>query len=485
MHDARFEDALRKGTAYVKRRSLTQQLVVSVVVTQLALAGAVVGLATSLTKWQLRRSFDEQLHGRAMALAALVRFSEDERPVLQFDSTMAPPSLDASNPDQFRIVGPDGKILGQSAGWINIQMQQGGAEYVTVRVGDRHYRVIELRHLPVLDQEGPDTTSTDTLTVLYAASDEPIRRRAAEIALQTIVGSFALLVIAVAVAAWTVRRRLAPLAELAESARQVTPHYWKLNVPEEARATSELAPLTQAMDRMLTTLQKAFTSQREFVSNAAHELKTPIAVLKSTLQLALQRPRAAEEYRAQVGEALDDVERLEALAHSLLRLARAEQLQERKPAEMPIVDIAASCEQTAERWRAIAGAKSVRIEVYTRESADIRGEPDDLDLIWSNLLDNAIRYSPDDSEVVIAVSRDNGSVRVDVRDRGRGIETNKLQHIFERFQRADASRSRETGGYGLGLAIAKAMAEAYGGSIAAESQPGAETIFSVRLPITR
>jgi signal transduction histidine kinase len=469
---------------YVKRRSLTRQLIVSVVVTQLVLTGAVVGLATYLTRWQLRRSFDEELHGRAVALAALVRYSEDEKPVLQFDSTMAPPPLDAANPDQFQIVGPGGKILGQSAEWIHIQPQQGGAQYATVRVGGRHYRVVELRRLPVLDQEAPGTTSADTLTVSYAASDEQIRRRAAEIALQTIVGSFALLVIAVAVAAWTVHRRLAPLAALAESARQVTPQHWKLNAPEEARATSELAPLTQAMDRMLTTLQEAFTSQREFVSNAAHELKTPIAVLKSTLQLALQRPREAEEYRAQVREALDDVERLEALAHSLLRLARAEQLQEGRPTELPIVDIVASCEQSAERWRTIAAAKSVRIEVYTTERADVRGDPEDLDLIWSNLLDNAIRYSPNDSEVVIAVSRDNASVRVDVRDRGPGIERSQLQHIFERFQRADASRSRRTGGYGLGLAIAKAMTEAYGGSIAAESQPGEGTIFSVRLPVT-
>ena len=469
----------------MKSRSLTRQLIVSVIATQLVLTGAVVGLATYLTRWQLRRSFDEQLHGRAVALAALVRYSEDEKPVLKFDAKMAPPPLDAANPDQFQIVGPGGKVLGQSAEWTNIQPQPGDGQYATSRIGDRHYRVVELRRLPVLDQEAPGATSTDTLTVSYAASDEQIRQRAAKIVLHTIVGSFALLVIAIAAATWTVRRRLAPLAELAASARQVTPQHWKLNAPEEARATSELAPLTEAMDRMLITLQKAFTSQREFVSNAAHELKTPIAVLKSTLQLALQRPREAEEYRVQVGDALSDVERLEALAHSLLRLARAEQLQERRPTELPMVDITGSCEQSAERWRAVAAAKSVRIEVCTTENADVRGDPDDLDLIWSNLLDNAIRYSPDHSEVIMAVSRDNGSVRVDVRNQGRGIETSKLQHIFERFQRADASRSRETGGYGLGLAIAKAMTEAYGGRIAAESQPGKETVFSVRLPITR
>ncbi|MGH9524587.1 MAG: sensor histidine kinase, partial [Terriglobales bacterium] len=108
-----------------------------------------------------------------------------------------------------------------------------------------------------------------------------------------------------------------------------------------------------------------------------------------------------------------------------------------------------------------------------------------LELIWSNLLDNAIRHSPTGAEVAMTVSRDNGSTRVEIRDRGPGIAADELRNIFERFHRGDPSRSRETGGYGLGLAIAKAMAEAYGGSIAAESRDGEGTTFSVRLPVSR
>jgi signal transduction histidine kinase len=237
------------------------------------------------------------------------------------------------------------------------------------------------------------------------------------------------------------------------------------------------------MNGMLTTLERAFTSQSQFVTNAAHELKTPLAVLKSTLQLALQRPRTADEYCNQLRTALDDVARLEALTHSMLRLARAEQIQTRQSAgTLPIVDLAEACEVTAERWRPIADAKSVHIQVESSGALKVHGDPDDLELIWNNLLDNAIRYSPRGANVRISVAKDNGRARVDVQDQGPGIGHAELNSIFERFHRADASRSRETGGYGLGLAIAKAMAEAYGGSIAVESKNGGGSTFSIRLP---
>src|SRR5262249_29805467 len=160
---------------------------------------------------------------------------------------------------------------------------------------------------------------------------------------------------------WAVRRGLAPLGQLASSAGNVTAQNWALNAPQDARDTRELVQLTNAMDTMLSTLHQAFASQREFVANAAHELKTPIAVLKSTLQLLLQRSRTAEEYRTQVQAALSDVERLEALTHSMLRLARAEQVQATKSnGNLPNVDLTVSCEQSAVRLHPVADAKGVR-----------------------------------------------------------------------------------------------------------------------------
>lgn len=469
----------------MKKLSITRRLIVSVVLAQLVLTAAVVGLATYLTTWQLRQAFDAGLHGRATTLAALVRFSEDEHPVLVFDERLIPPPLDREHADLFEIVSSDGKVIAKAPNWQGDPPlpRKANRSYWTARIDNKQYRFVRLKEIPVLDSEGPGTVTSDKITVFYAASTEEMWERVWWVAILTCLGSLVLLGIATAATVWAVRRGLSPLAHLADGAARVTAQNWKLQAPEEARATVELVPLTEAMDRMLGTLEEAFVSQREFVANAAHELKTPISVLKSTLQLALQKPRDAGEYRQQLEEAVDDVDRLETLTHSLLRLARAEQLQQgQKQADMPLVDIGQSCEQSAERWRPMAEAKSVHIQVKIAQTAHMHGDADDLELIWSNLIDNAVRYSPNGAEVQVSVCRNNGRIQVEVEDQGPGIGEEDLQRIFRRFHRADASRSRETGGYGLGLAITKAMVEAYGGSIVASNRRPSGTTFSVSLP---
>jgi heavy metal sensor kinase len=472
----------------MKKLSITRRLIVSVVLTQVLLTGAVVALATYLTIRQLRTAFDSALHGRAMSVAALVRFSEDEHPELTFDNRLVPPSLSREQLDIYEIVASDGRIIARSSNWDNqtITSTNTTATYWDTQIANEPFRVIRLRNIPVLDTEGPETTESATLTVLYAAPLTKIREQVWAIAILTSVGSLLLLGIAAVASFWVVRKGLSPLSSLASSASEVNAKDWKLRAPEQAQATTELAPLVTAMNGMLATLERAFKSQSEFISNAAHELKTPIAVLKSTLQLGLHRPRGVDEYRQEIQTALVDVERLEALTHSMLRLARAEQLHTRQNADrLPVVDLVETCETTAERWRPVAEAKSVHIHVESSGSLKVHGDPNDLDLIWNNLLDNAVRYSPPGAEVYIRVVKNNGHARVDVQDQGPGIEQEKLNNIFERFHRADASRSRETGSYGLGLAIAKAMVEAYGGNIAAESGSGGGSTFSVRLPVPR
>lgn len=473
----------------MRKLSITRRLIVSVVLAQLALTVAVVGLATYLTTWQLRKAFDSGLHGRATTIAALVRFSEDAPPKLIFDPSLVPPPLDREHQDLYEIVSKDGNVIARSPNWQTDPPlpRKSDRSYWTTKINNEKYRVVRLKDIRVLDSEGPNTVTTDTITVFYAASTEEIRERIWWVAAFTCLGSLVLLGIATRTTVWVVRRGLSPLALLAEGAARVTAQEWKLNAPGETRATIELAPLAEAMDRMLVTLEQAFVAQREFVANAAHELKTPIAVLKSTLQLALQRPRGAEEYRQQLDQALEDVGRLETLTHSLLRLARAEQLPRgQQHGSLPLVDVAASCEQTAERWRPVAEAKSVSIKVKAPQGVtQINGDTDDLDLIWSNLLDNAIRYSPKGAQVRVSVCRNNGQIRVDVEDEGPGIGEEELDRIFRRFHRADASRSRETGGYGLGLAITKAMVEAYGGTIAAANRHPSGTTFSVSLPVEK
>jgi signal transduction histidine kinase len=240
------------------------------------------------------------------------------------------------------------------------------------------------------------------------------------------------------------------------------------------------------MTDMLGRLRCSFVQQREFLGNAAHELKTPVAVLKSTLQSLLQRPRAAEEYRAGLEHSLEDLDRLEQLLQWMLRLARAEQWAHGSlRRDLETIDVNATCEAAVERVRHFAETRNTTIHVATNGPVPFRADPDDLQLVWTNLLENALRYSPEGGAVEIAVTgRNGGRARVIVQDHGAGISPEDLPHVFERFYRGDPSRTRSTGGFGLGLAIAKALIEAYGGTISAQSAPGEGTRMTVELPDT-
>jgi signal transduction histidine kinase len=469
----------------MQKLSIRRRLIASVFATQLILTVALVALATYFTRGQLRAAFDAALHGRAMSVAALIRYSEEGNHELIFDRDLSPPSLDRHHPDFYQIVDESGHVIGASSNWPgNLPgPSKPGRQYWDVTVDGVHYRTARLNRLPVLDREGPDTKSNRTITVIYAAPTDEFREDLWHAAILTLAGSLLLLAIATVVVAWAIRQGLSPLATLAVSAGKVSASDWNLNLSEDATATEELAPLTGAMETMLATLYRAFSSQQEFLANAAHELKTPVAILKSTLQSMVQVPRTVDEYRARIEIALEDVARIEKLIHSMLRLARAEQSAagHRRQDLIP-VDLAVSCEQSADRLGAFAAAGGVRIEVQTENHPTIKADPEDLELIWNNLLENAIRYSPKSSRVLVTVSEQDHNVQVTVQDWGAGIAESELAHIFDRFHRADASRTRETGGYGLGLAVTKAMVNAYGGTIVVDSRLGEGTVMTVRLP---
>jgi signal transduction histidine kinase len=236
---------------------------------------------------------------------------------------------------------------------------------------------------------------------------------------------------------------------------------------------------------MLERLERSFAEQREFVGNAAHELKTPVAVLKSTLQSLLQRPREAEEYRLGLERSLEDLERLEGLLHGMLRLARAEQSERGALGrDLEAVDLATTCEEAIARIRRLADARHAQVHLVTNGRVLLRADPEDLQLVWVNLLENAVRYSPEGGSVEVVITHtESGRARVEFADHGPGIPPADLLHIFERFYRGDPSRTRATGGFGLGLAIAKALVEAYGGTIAADSRAGDGTRMTVELPV--
>jgi len=466
--------------------SIQRRLVASIVVAQLLLAVGLVDVAVFVTRSRLRDAFDTALRSRAMRVAALVRYSEDPGHALIFDKDLAPQPLDVSAPDLYEVFANNQTLIARSPNWPNdkLVLPARGDRWVASYVVDGvDYRAVVIDHIPILDRE-EGVNPGDFLRVTYASPVAPVLRSVSQVLAYIVLGSIVLLLITGGFSLWALRRSLRPLQELASSAAAVSAINWKLSPPEEARDTVELAPLTQAMTSMLDSLRGAFTQQREFVANAAHELKTPVAILKSTLQSLAQRPRSTEEYRIGLEEALEDLQRLERLLHSMLRLARAEQwaagsLQR----NLPIVEVSMTCQMALERVQPVAAQRGVELEFTANGPIKLAADPDDLELVWYNLLENAIRFSPDGAKVQMAVRRNNGRGYVEVADSGPGIAPVDLPHVFERFYRADSSRTRNTGGYGLGLAISKALIEAYGGTIEPQSRPGEGTRMVVSIPV--
>ena len=469
----------------MQKISIQRRLIAAVILSQLLLAVGLVWMAVYLNHRLLHRNFDTALEGRAMSIAALARYSEEPHPQLIFDRDMAPPPLEHGRPDLYQIVGSDGRIIAQSPQWATeldvLHRQHGG--YVEFIFDNVPYRGVQLERVPVFDRE-PDLPKGEVLTVSYASPTDDMQRQILLSGIYTAAGCAVLLSISVALAVWGLRRGLRPLSDLAAGAARVSPANWELHASEVALNTTELVPLTQAMTVMLGGLRRAFDQQREFVANAAHELKTPVAILKSTMQSLLQRPRVAEDYRAGLEQALDDLDRLEKMMHLMLRLARAEQWSSGSPrAELEIVDVTATCQSAVDFLEPLLQERGVNVEVKKNGLLPMRAKADDLRLVWSNLLENAVRFSPPGGRVRLRMRGDGQYGLVEVEDDGPGIPPAELSRIFERFYRGDSSRTRETGGYGLGLAISKALLEAYGGSITAESSPGHGTRMVVVVPL--
>jgi signal transduction histidine kinase len=281
---------------------------------------------------------------------------------------------------------------------------------------------------------------------------------------------------------WFLRRRLSPLQELAAIAGRVSTRSWEFVPPAAVLRTTELAPIALSMEELLKGLQLAFERQRRLTGDAAHELKTSIAVLKSSLQLLSMSPRTTQQYKAGLEGLLLDSERMEELVSRMLTLAR---LEEAAVEQSESCDLPSVVREVAQRLRPLAELKEVTLEISVTEACAVAMHTDDAELLCSNLIVNALQHSAANGRVSVVVQERGGIkgvVELRVADRGDGIPASALPHVFERFFRADRSRSRASGGAGLGLSICKAIVERSGGTIHIESAVGTGTEVTVTLP---
>ena len=279
-----------------------------------------------------------------------------------------------------------------------------------------------------------------------------------------------------------VGRALRPVEQLTRAALERESR--NLSEPLVAPASDdEIGQLARAFGQMLARLDRSFRQMRQFSVDASHELRTPLTTIRGEAEVALMNARTPEQYRRALRAILAEAERMSEIVEDLLLLARAEGeggALEREPVALEEVALAA-----CEALERTAAEKGIRLEIELGEELVVHGDRLWLRQLVLNLVGNAIQYTPAGGRVSVALARDGDRARLTVADTGVGIAPEHLPAIFDRFYRVDPGRSRGTGGAGLGLSIARWVVEAHGGSIAAASEPGRGTEFTVLLPLAQ
>jgi len=280
------------------------------------------------------------------------------------------------------------------------------------------------------------------------------------------------------VGAWRLAdRALRPVEDISAAAGRISAGNLseRINV---ADTDDELGRLAHVLNSTFAQLEAAFARQKQFTADASHELRTPIAVLISEAQTALARQRNAGEYRETIEACLDTAQQMRRLTESLLELARFDAGHESiRQHPINVMEIVRNC---VELIRPLAAEYCLQVHCNLAP-ADTYGNADHLSRVITNLLINAIHHTKPGGEIRLTTRAENRGVVITVADTGEGIAPEDLPHIFERFYRADKSRSQSSGRTGLGLAICKAIVETHGGSIQVSSQPAVGTTFTVRV----
>jgi two-component system, OmpR family, sensor kinase len=280
---------------------------------------------------------------------------------------------------------------------------------------------------------------------------------------------------------WLANKALSPVDRLTRAAERIGRGNLSERV-EEHRSQDEIGRLAATFNQMISRLEQAFERERRFTADASHELKTPLAILRGDIEVALRRERTPEEYQRVLQSSLEEISRLTKLTEDLLTLARSD-------ADESVLELEqVQLDQLASEARAyiapLADSAGVALTYDAPASpVAVRGDQKRLKQLLVNLLDNAIKYTPTGGSARLSLSVEDSCAVIEVSDTGRGIPAAALPHIFERFYRQTDPRDSRVTGFGLGLAISKWIVDAHGGSIEVDSREGQGSRFTVRLPL--
>ncbi len=287
--------------------------------------------------------------------------------------------------------------------------------------------------------------------------------------------------VALAVGSFLSRRSLQPIRTIMQAARSIGARdLGRRLVP--SGTGDEMDQLADTLNGMLERIERQVREIQRFTADASHELRTPLTALRGIAEVSLSQHRSADELRRTIEESIEQYDRLQRIAEDLLLLARHDAgevlaQRERVSLERIVIDV-------VDLYSPIADEKGLTLAVSQSESVFVLGDGGRLRQVVGNLVDNAIKYTPPPGQVRVSLASVNGHAQIEIKDSGIGIAPEHLSKVFDRFYRADSSRSSQSAaGVGLGLAICRSIVEAHGGTITIQGEIGKGTLVSVTLPI--
>ncbi len=279
---------------------------------------------------------------------------------------------------------------------------------------------------------------------------------------------------------WLAKRSLYPVKTVTETASRIGASSLSERIPLKG-TDDELDRLAGTLNTMLERIEQHVIRVQQFTADASHELRSPLAALRGSAEVALTNPRSVEELRQVLEESIEHYDRLAHIADDLLLLARADDGHEIAHRELVQLDVAVA--KVVDLYAPLAQERGINLFLKDRVEISLHGDGARLRQLIGNLLDNAVKFSEAESQIQVSLAMTDGVARITVADTGVGIEAENLPCVFDRFYREDQARSTKRSGAGLGLPICHAIVDAHGGNISINSTPGDGTIVTVELPL--
>ncbi len=430
----------------------------------------------------LVREFDSALQAQARTLADLIE-QEGNHIDLEFEEADLSSFRRADHPDYFQVWLEDGSVLHRSPSLGTSDMPWASvADDLTLRPcalpDDRPGRCVWLRFTPRIDSETETTTPVRRVVLGLARGTEGVNAALGQLRITLLLVGSTAVVLSVIILAWLVHVGLRPARQLAERIHDIDEHRLTERIAPHTLPL-ELRPIAAQLNGLLDRLAAVLVREKAMTASVAHELRTPLAGLRSILEVAVAQDRNSAEYR----KALEDCHAIclqtQLIVDNILALARLDAQQE--PCTREPVDLDTLIRRSWAPYKGTADDRRLQISWEVVPNIVLNTDQHQLGLVLKNLFDNAVHYTNHAGHIAIASANNNGSATICISNTGSHVATKDVHRVFERFWRGDRARQQDGGRCGLGLPLCRMIVERLGGQVVADSTPAGEFRVLVNL----